>query len=198
MAFPSLPVEVGGILLESAEVPQTISGGGAQAGNMHKLVGGIRIFDAMGPDHADISFNGIFQGDLAQIKVFALNEMRILGNPVLFTYGDFIYYAIIRNFSFESLPATKTKYSITLEIIEDLLHPSGNPFGQGFDEAIQAALAAANAIAAEFSDPGLTASMGGLNSAVGQVGDFTKASQMQINSVNLAVTNAIASVNGLL
>lgn len=198
MAIPSLPVEVGGFLLEDAEVPQSIPGGGDQAGTMHKLVGGARQFHAMGADHSDISFNGIFQGELAPIKVLALDTMRVLGHQVLFTYGQFIYNAVIKSFNHDYLPASKIKYTITLAIVEDLLHPSGGSFGQGFDEAIQAALAAANAIAAEFSDPGLTSSMGALNSSVGSVGSFDKASQPQINGVVGAVNGALASVNGLL
>ena len=47
---------LGSVSFRSFEVPATINVGGAQRLAVHRLLGGIRVIDALGRDDSDISF----------------------------------------------------------------------------------------------------------------------------------------------
>jgi hypothetical protein len=55
-------VTIGGISLSEWEIPERINFGGKQQVTVHKLIGGNRVIDAMGPDPDDVRWSGRFRG----------------------------------------------------------------------------------------------------------------------------------------
>jgi hypothetical protein len=67
---------LGDFVFDGWEVPEKITWGGAQRVNVHKMIGGERVIDSMGPDNADISWSGIFLSPDASLRADQLDQMR--------------------------------------------------------------------------------------------------------------------------
>lgn len=91
-------VTVAGFTAFGFEVPEHINFGGAQKVNVHKLLGGDRVVDVMGPDEADISWSGIMSGPLAQIRAMQLDQIRRAGQAVPLVFGGQSRQAIVTAF----------------------------------------------------------------------------------------------------
>lgn len=114
------PVVLGGVVFQDQEVPASIAWGGAQALKVHKLPGGKRVIDAMGPDDAPISWEGTMFGpdDYIAERSFQLNEMRKSGQPFPLCWGWHLYTVIVREFKGID-EAFQGKYHITCEVLRD-------------------------------------------------------------------------------
>ena len=82
-------VTLGAVTFSGLEVPEKMNFGGAQQVTVHKIVGGARQVDAMGPDDDDLAWTGIFYGASAVSRARMLDLMRVSGNPVPLTWSDF-------------------------------------------------------------------------------------------------------------
>ena len=65
---------------------------------MHRLAGGIRAVELLGPDESDIWFQGVFSGRDAESRTRALDTLRIAGDTVRLTWQSFQYDVIVRTF----------------------------------------------------------------------------------------------------
>jgi len=70
---------LGGFTFIDYAIPEEVPQGGEHHLVVHKLIGGNRVIDAMGPDDADISWSGRFQGPTATPKANALDPLRRAG-----------------------------------------------------------------------------------------------------------------------
>jgi hypothetical protein len=73
-------------------------GGGNQAMVVHKLPGGSRVIDTLGPDEADVVWRGQFYGNNAYSTALALDAMRAAGQVVSLTWGGQFRSVIVSNF----------------------------------------------------------------------------------------------------
>lgn len=89
---------LGGITFDDFSTPTSMMGGGKQALVVHKLPGGNRVIDTLGPDEADITWSGFFFGNDAYANALALDGMRAAGQVLPLMWGGQFRSVIIENF----------------------------------------------------------------------------------------------------
>jgi hypothetical protein len=164
--MPSLIL--GSIIFQDFEVPESIPLGGAQAGHMHKLPGGIRIFDAQGPDDEAIRWSGRFRGSDALARATALDGMRRQGALQQLSVLDLAYSVIITAFTFTLRRPFEIDYAITLDVIEDQSQGIDSIIGATLDSLVGGDLSA-GAPLVDSIDGGVTAALAAFQGAVGTV-----------------------------
>jgi hypothetical protein len=80
--MPSSVLTLAGIAFDDFSTPSRMPAGGNQAMVVHKLPGGQRVIDTLGPDEADIAWDGQFFGDNAYATALALDAVRQSGQIV--------------------------------------------------------------------------------------------------------------------
>ncbi len=98
--------------------PKSIAIGGKQSIAMHKLPGGGRVLDAMGPDDADIAWSGYLDGGSAGLTARALDKLRQSGQAVTLAWDVFSYQVVVSDFSCE-IQHIPMPYKITCAVISD-------------------------------------------------------------------------------
>ena len=111
---------LGGIVFDDYSTPTTMMFGGAQTLAVHKLPGGARVIDTLGPDEADITWEGFFFGDSAYQTALSLDAMRAAGKVLQLTWGGQFRSVIISSF----LPKVRRMpvwvlYSITCMVYQN-------------------------------------------------------------------------------
>jgi hypothetical protein len=91
-------MQIGDINLQDFEVPPSVQFGGRHRVIVHKLSGGGRAIERLGPDDGDISFSGTFSGRYAEARMRAMNNLRLTGEIVWLTWESFRYQVVVRNF----------------------------------------------------------------------------------------------------
>jgi hypothetical protein len=92
---------LGGISFDDFSTPREMMGGGRQAMVVHKLPGGNRVIDTLGPDEANVTWRGFFFGNGAYANALALDGMRAAGQVVPLTWGGQFRSVIIDTFIYE-------------------------------------------------------------------------------------------------
>ena len=92
---------LGGMVFTDFAVPEHMPFGGEQAMVVHKLPGGQRVIDTLGPDDMNITWNGRFWGNGALGQAMALDAMRRAGTPLPLVYAGHAYIVVIDSFSAE-------------------------------------------------------------------------------------------------
>lgn len=133
---------LGGIVFDDFSTPAHMPFGGEQAMIVHKLPGGSRVIDTLGPDDMDIHWTGRFFGDSAYETAIALDAMRRSGVTLPLAYAGQAFTVIISDFraDIERLPVD-VLYSITCVV------DTPGAFG-GFSSVGGAMLASADLAAA--------------------------------------------------
>lgn len=100
-------LSVGGIAFDQFSTPRAMGAGGRQSLVVHKLPGGGRVVDTLGPDEDDISWSGFFYGDFAYDNALALDAMRASGQVVPLIFAGQFRSVIVEHFSYRirRLPA---------------------------------------------------------------------------------------------
>lgn len=91
---------LGGIIFDNAKymTPNKMPFGGSQSINVHKLPGGGRVYDVLGPDEGDISFSGfILDGAAFQINA-TLDALRQSGQVVALVFCGTYRQVIVKSF----------------------------------------------------------------------------------------------------
>ena len=97
--MPTDILTLGGIVFDDFSTPERMMFGGAQMMVVHKLPGGSRVIDTLGPDEANITWRGEFFGDdNAYATALALDAMRASGQVVPLTFGGQFRSVIIDTF----------------------------------------------------------------------------------------------------
>lgn len=98
--MPSSILSLAGIAFDSFSTPARMPAGGNQALVVHKLPGGQRVIDCLGPDEADITWNGEFFGDDAYATALALDAVRQAGQVVPLIWGGQYRSVIVSRFEY--------------------------------------------------------------------------------------------------
>jgi hypothetical protein len=101
------------------ELPSSITVGGRQRLAIHRLPGGLRIIDALGADHADIAFNGIFTGPDAADRARILDALRIAGAALPLAWDAFFYTVVIESFEADYRSPWWIPYRLTCSVLRD-------------------------------------------------------------------------------
>lgn len=115
----TVTLTLGGVAFNDFEVPESINSGGDQMLVAHKLIGGARVVDSMGPDDADIHWTGRFRGNGAEQRAMLLDFMRRQGQQVLLTYSLHRYQVVIKHFEANFQQPFEIPYSISCTVVLD-------------------------------------------------------------------------------
>lgn len=133
----AVTLTLGGVVFQGFEIPESINFGGQQMLAVHKLPGGTRVVDAMGPDDADIRWSGRFRGPSAEQRATLLDYMRRQGNQILLSWGLHRFQVVIREFTANYQRDTEITYSIACMVVLDEAQALLS-LAAGFAEAIAA------------------------------------------------------------
>lgn len=119
-----ITVTIGSITLGAFEVPEAISTTTTQVLAVHRLVGGARVINAMGPDYEPIRLSGIWTGASAMQRCRAMDALREAAQPVPLTWGVRLYTVMIRSHRAEDRRnQTWIPYSIECEVLPTAPNP---------------------------------------------------------------------------
>jgi hypothetical protein len=110
---------LGGVVFQGFEIPATINAGGEQMLAVHKMPGGNRVIDAMGPDDGEIRWSGRFRGTSAEQRALLLDFMRRQGQQQLLTYSLRRYQVVIKEFTANFEQSYEIPYSVTCAVVID-------------------------------------------------------------------------------
>jgi len=110
---------LGGVTFADFEVPSSITFGGNQSVVVHRLQGGARVVDALGPDDADIRWSGIISGGDATVRAQMLDQLRIAGTEVPLTWDSFFYSVVITELHFSFNNCWWIPYEIRCLVADD-------------------------------------------------------------------------------
>jgi hypothetical protein len=103
---------LGGIAFQGFEIPQKINFGGRHHITQHVLIGGDRVLDMLGPDPADIHWEGRFRGNGALTRAQAIEAMMDAGAEVALTWGGLFRMVVVSAFQ----PDYEKRYEIPYRI----------------------------------------------------------------------------------
>jgi hypothetical protein len=92
---------LGGYAFDNWSTPEHIPFGGEHAMVVHKLPGGDRVIDMLGPDDDDIRWRGRIFGDGAIGTALMLDGMRRAGQAMPLIFGGQSYMVVISHLTFE-------------------------------------------------------------------------------------------------
>jgi hypothetical protein len=111
---------LGAITFDGFSPPERMMAGGKQTLVVHKLPGGSRVIDTLGPDEADITWSGFFFGNNAYANCLALDAMRAAGQVVSLTWGGSFRDVIVSEFIFHVRRSPVwCEYAITCAVVEN-------------------------------------------------------------------------------
>jgi hypothetical protein len=87
---------LGNIVFDDWSTPERMPFGGTQQLAVHRLPGGARVVDTLGPDEEDIHFTGVMYANNAYGVADALDGLRISGAAVDLTFAGRFYSVIVR------------------------------------------------------------------------------------------------------
>ena len=126
-------VTLGSFTFQDFEVPERISWPGTQQLTVHKLPGGARVIDAMGPDPGEISWSGIMLGGDASSRATQLAAIRDAGQIVPLLWGANSYQVVVSSFE-PSEGFSRVDYRISCIVIPT----AGPPGAPGLLDGIKA------------------------------------------------------------
>ena len=92
---------LGGINFDGFSTPSHMGAGGKQSMVVHKLPGGNRVIDTLGPDDDNISWSGEFFSNDALSNVLALDGLRAAGAVIPLVFAGQYRSVIIDSFAYK-------------------------------------------------------------------------------------------------
>lgn len=170
-------IRLGDFIFQDFEVPEQISAGGAQQLSVKKLIGGLRVIDAMGDDPSAIEWSGQFFATLfesASDRCLLLEQIKAAGKAVVLSWDSFRYAVIIKGFTYD-LRFQRIPYKISCEVLADLTkQPISNPF-QDIASILMADVNYAITIAAAINSASISGSLLSLGLQMGAVASYDNA-----------------------
>lgn len=111
--MPDTQVMLGRVVFQDFEIPERMQFGGSQRTVVHKLIGGNRVVDVLGPDAEDKVWSGRFRGPTAVQRAQSLDRIRQLGKPVTLTWGGLTFQVIVASAVFDYERSYEIPYRIS-------------------------------------------------------------------------------------
>lgn len=191
---------IGGISLSDWEIPERINFGGRQQVVVHKLIGGTRIVDAMGPDPTDVTWSGRFRGPSATSRAQALDAMRAAGAQVSLFYLSTFVTVVITDFRADAERFYEVPYTITCAVVSDAVNDALGPIVPGLDSIVSTALTVAAGYSAGGTDPAQTSTaqaVAAVQTAVAATGTLQGAPLPALVTLHGAVNTQSAVLAGI-
>lgn len=195
-----ITLTIGDFEFDGFEIPDEIPTPTRQALKVHRKVGGKKTVDAMGAFVDAISWSGRFRGPDADDRRDQVNAMAIAGQQLPLTWGSRAFTVVIEVFTPGHRGNDEIPYSITCEVISDDADPNVSDQSISPDEMIGSDVDAAQAasLSVVAGQGPLAAAMASVQSAVGAVTDFARATRDALNSVLQPIASAQSLVQGLI
>lgn len=150
---------LGSVTLDGLEIPGGLRFGGQQALAVHRLAGGGRVVDVLGPDDADVTWSGIISGPTAAARAQTLDAMRSAGGALPLMWDGFFYTVVIRRLALSFANPWWIPYVIGCTVVADPAQtPTVNDLGGATailgDLAEAAGFAGVQAAVAAVGQPG--------------------------------------------
>lgn len=188
-------VRLGEILLNGAEVPQVVNGGGEQLMKVHQLIGGNRVIDTLGRSDTDIKVSGLFRGIISMERLQYLDYLRINGQQVSFTYSIYNYLVVVKSLQWRLKMVYQFEYDMTLTVVQDLNQPVSFAVPDSFSDIIETAYENALDLATLIKAGGVIASLGELGLALQAAANLDALTNSEVANISAAIANSIASVD---
>ena len=122
--------------------------GGRQAMAVHKLIGGRRVIDMLGPDDGNIHWGGQFYGDGAHQSCLAIDALRAQGSTLPLSFGGQSFTVVISEFHFDirRYPIW-VEYQITCVVSQNGGQGALGGIAAGIDSLVTSDLSAAVSLA---------------------------------------------------
>lgn len=196
---------LGPVAFAGFELPSSITIGGQQRLAIHRLPGGIRIIDALGPDPADIAFAGIFTGPDAADRARLLDTLRIAGSALPLAWDAFLYTVIVERFEADYRSPWWIPYRLSCTVVQDetaaiatATIAAVSTVGADLLAAGPAAAPATAAIAVRGATtagtPAYAAATAGLNANIAAIDTQISGAQAGLLSPDLATTVGVAGL----
>lgn len=187
------------------EIPESIPFGGEQRLNVHELVGGVRVVDVLGAVSVPIEWSGFFVGENGLSRARYLDTLRKAGRPLELAWSQLYYLVVIQSFHCDFKNIGRIPYRISCTVVKDLTAKAPNLLQPSISQLVAEDAATATTLTETVGDSKLSSLMGTLNSAIGKISDFAKATQSTLNSVlqpiaavRAQVSILMASANGVI
>jgi len=180
---------LGGVIFQDFEIPEKISGGGAQSLDTKKFLGGSRIIDALGSDDDEIAWDGRFRGFGAEGRCQQLDLMRKQGVPISLTFSTFSYQVLIKRFKFDFQQPFEIPYSISLEVLVDNNAPPPGILAT-IDEVFGTDLADSLDLSGEIDIPAITSALNNVQTTVSTIQSLTGANSGVLNTLSQDIVSA--------
>lgn len=191
-------VQLGDVTFAGWEIPASIPFGGEQRLKVHRMPGGRRVIDSMGPDDGPLEWEGRFRGPNAVARARELDTMRKAGARHRLTWGELAFTVKIGLFRADYQSAVEIPYRIICEVETDDGNPVTSGPAVGATQMIGGDYRAASALASRVGNGGLLGKLGSVGAAVSKVRDFASASRDTLNSVLRPIISAQQTVSGLI
>ncbi|NTG73306.1 amidohydrolase [Agrobacterium rhizogenes] len=188
---------IGGISLSEWEIPERINFGGRQQVTVHKLIGGNRTVDAMGPDPDDVRWSGRFRGPNALTRATALDALRASGAEVPLYYLGRVLTVVITQFRADAERSYEIPYQITCTVVADNINGALGAIVSNLDAVVGAALTVAVALSASGTSSAQTqtaSAVATVSSAVDAAGTLQGASAVTLQSIASTVYTASSTI----
>jgi len=162
----AVTLNLGGVVFQDFEIPESINFGGDQKLVVHKLPGGGRSINPMGPDDADIRWSGRFRGSSAEQRATLLDYVRRQGQQVLLAWGLHRYQVVISRFEADfQYGGNEIPYSIACMVVLDEVQALAS-VAIGFAESMVGDLIAATGLSSVIGQPAINAAVTGVGTAL--------------------------------
>jgi hypothetical protein len=139
-------VKLGTITFQDFEIPSNITFGGKQVTAAHRLCGGRRVVDVLGPDNADISLSGAFSGADALPRAHSLDLLRKSGAAVVLSWDSFCCTVVVTRFLATYQNPVWIPYNAICTIVQDDSGSISSGFSGEHDSLAPSMLATAGAL----------------------------------------------------
>ncbi len=173
---PDTTLTLGDVSFASYEVPERISFGGAQRLAVHKVIGGARVVDALGPDDAEICWSGRFQSPNAGPRARHLDYLRRQGTALTLSWDQFSYSVVISRFAAEFERYYQIPYRIACLVVEDDTQPVTTSPSTPVDELVAEDAAELASLASSSGNSGIAGSTGQLQALLASSAPLAAAS----------------------
>lgn len=137
---------LGGFVFRGFEIPSNVRFALSQRHHIHRLVGGGREVNAMGPDPDVISWGGRLTGSNASGRVNTLRALTAAGRELPVVFASFMHMVLITRFDPDLTKSYDIYYQIQLTPTRPFdLGGGGSGGGQGAGIALDLGAAAAGA-----------------------------------------------------
>lgn len=174
--MPDTVLQLGDFAFARFEVPEQITFGGEQQLVTHKLIGGVRVIDAMGDDPMALEWSGHFVGAAAMDRALYLDGQRKAGRPLTLTWDRLSYSVTIRALRCTFQRFYRLPYSIVCEVVTDHTAPVKVLADPSPEQLVDDDLGTASDLASGIGDAALIGLMAALTAATATIGPLTQAS----------------------